>query len=148
MTFTSSSNLLSKTMYSRPVLDFFSEPAHGESGYANKSTRVPMASALTFSFKSPCLSIIQHRLRKWGCGLESCNKDVPEMTSRPVTISPVPALKLRLVGGTGQHVTRVLTRPHGEPCGLGSGNQAPGCQATPTDPGTTTKPGVSWFWQL
>lgn len=97
MTFTSSSKLLSKTIYSRPVLGFFSESAHGESGYANKSTRVPM----TFSFKSPCLSVIQHRLSKWGYGLESCNKDVPEMTSRPVTISPVPALKLRLVGGTG-----------------------------------------------
>lgn len=31
------------------------------------------------------------------------------MTSGRVAISPVPALKLRLVGGTGQHVTRVLT---------------------------------------
>lgn len=66
------------------------------------------------------------------------------MTCERVTISPVPALKLRLVGRPGQHVTRVLTRPHEELCGLGSGNQAPGCQATPTDPGTTaTKPGVS-----
>ena len=52
------------------------------------------------------------------------------------------------MGGTGQHVTRMLMRPHGEPCGLGSGNQVPDCQATPTDPGTTTKSGVSWFWQL
>lgn len=53
-------------------------------------------------------------------------------------LSPqVPALKLSLPGGIGQHVVRMLARSHGKPCGLGSGNQVPSCQVTPTDVGTT-----------
>lgn len=79
-----------------------------------------------------------------GYRLENCNEDGPEMTPvGPAAFSPALALKLGLVGGTGQHATRMFKRPHGEPCGLESGNQVLGCQATPTDPGSTTESEVS-----
>lgn len=124
-----------------------------ESGYVTNSRRVQDVWFYTF-LQTSCLSIIQHCFIQQGIDEKVVIKMflrwllLDQQPSRLLTISPVSALKLRLVGGTGQQVPRMFTRPHGEPCGLGSGNQVPGCQATPTDAGTTTKSGVSWFWQL
>lgn len=155
MTCTSSSNLCSETISSTFTIWLLLWVGPWAEGVVMPTKADGPQGCLALYFP-PCLSILQCCLVQWGDerGLEGCNEDIPEMNSpRPaafwaLTISAGPTLKLRLVGGTGQHVTKMLMRPHGEPCGLGSGNQVPDCQATPTDSGTTTKSGVSWFWQL